>query len=148
METSLENLYVYQRIVPTWDVVACLGGAERGRGGGGRREGGEGREDLLFPLRFSIPLPFSFSAPAAQTRVVGVHRSPGAHNPDCATSACAHVTAFLRTSLLLERFWRRFWISLYSTNQSAKPTDLKMIFFCLLIKFSFPFWYLILRMRS
>ena len=96
MGTSLENLYVYQRIVPTWGVVACLGGVERGRGGGSEVRGGKlgsgkkggrlGREDLLFPFRFSLPLPFSFSAPAAQARVVGVHGSPGAHNPDCATS--------------------------------------------------------------
>ena len=56
--------------VPTWDVVACLGGVERGRGGEGRREGGR----------------LGIEGGSAQVRVVGVHRSPGAHNPDCATS--------------------------------------------------------------
>ena len=75
MGTSLENLYVFLRIVPTWDVVACLGGVERGRGGGSDVKGGElgsgkkgarlGREHLVFPFRFSLPLPVSFSAPAA-----------------------------------------------------------------------------------
>ena len=53
-------------------------------------------------------------------------------------------------------FWGRgtsvhrldFEYLLNSKNQSAKPTDLKIIFFCLIITFSFPFWYLILRMLS
>ena len=61
---------------------------------------------------------------------------------------CARVTAFSRTSLFLERFWREFWIFFNSTNPSARPTDLKLVFFCLLITFSFPFWYFILRMPS
>ena len=40
-------------------------------------------------------------------------------------------TAFSRTSLFLERFWRKFLVEylVSSTNRSAKPTDLKMIFF-------------------
>ena len=51
----------------------------------------------------------------------------------------ARVMAFLRNSLFLERFWREFLAEylLSSTNQSAKPTDLKMIFLCLLTTFSF-----------
>ena len=42
---------------------------------------------------------------------------------------CALVMALSRTSLFSERFWREFWISLNSTNQSAKPNDLKIIYF-------------------
>ena len=91
-----DQSYVYQRIAATFYVVACLGGVERGRGGGsevkgeelgsGKKGGRLGREDLLFPFRFTLPFPVSFSAPSAQARVVGVHRSLGAYNPDCATS--------------------------------------------------------------
>ena len=40
----------------------------------------------------------------------------------------AHVTTFSRTSLFLERFGAYFEYLLNSTNQSEKPTDLKMIF--------------------
>ena len=36
-------------------------------------------------------------------------------------------------------FGANFEYHLNSTNQSAKPTDLKIIIFCLVIKFSFPF---------
>jgi len=58
---------------------------------------------------------------------------------------CARVTALAWTNVFLERFSCKFLI--LQTSQ-PKPTDLKMIFFCLLQTFSFPFWYLILRMRS
>ena len=61
---------------------------------------------------------------------------------------CVRVAVCSRTSLFLERFWHEFWNLLNSTNQWANPTDPKMIFFCLIITFSFPFWYLILRMHS
>ena len=58
---------------------------------------------------------------------------------------CARVTAFSRTSLFLERFWLEFWISfIFQTSQQNLQTYRP----CLLITFSFPFWYLILRMRS
>ena len=50
---------------------------------------------------------------------------------------CAHVTAFSRTSLFLELFGASLEYYLNSTKQSAKPTDLTMIF-SLLIE-SFPF---------
>ena len=58
---------------------------------------------------------------------------------------CVRVTAFAWTSVFLERFWCTFLIR--QTSQ-PKPTDLKMIFFCLLQTFSFSFWYLILRTRT
>ena len=40
----------------------------------------------------------------------------------------ARVTAFSRTSLFLEGFCANFEYLLNSSNQSAKPTDLKIIF--------------------
>ena len=61
---------------------------------------------------------------------------------------CARVTAFSRTSLFLERFWREFWISFKFHKPVSKTYRPKNDIFCLLITFSFPFWYLILRMRS
>ena len=60
----------------------------------------------------------------------------------------ALVTAFSRTSLFLERFWGKFWISFKFHKPVSKTYKPKMIFFCLLILLSFPFWYLMLRMRS
>ena len=92
-----DQSYVYQRIAATLYVIACLGGVEGGRGGGSEVKGeelgsgkkGEGREIGEGGSPFSIslfpPLP-RFPAPSAQARVVGVHRSAGAYNPDCATS--------------------------------------------------------------
>ena len=92
-----DQSYVYQRIAATLYVVACLGGVEGGRGGGSEVKGeelgsgkkGEGREVGEGGSPFSIslfpPLP-RFPAPSAQARVVGVHRSAGAYNQDCATS--------------------------------------------------------------
>ena len=61
---------------------------------------------------------------------------------------CARVTAFSWTSLFLDSNDANLEYLLDSPNQSAKPKDLKMIFFCRLITFSLPFCYLILRMRS
>ena len=56
----------------------------------GRREGGWGRRISFFHFAFPSPPPAPavsfFSAPAAYARVLGVHRSPGAHNQDRATS--------------------------------------------------------------
>ena len=52
---------------------------------------------------------------------------------------CLRVAAFSWNSLFLERVGANFKYLLNSRKQSAKPTDLKMIFFCLLITFSFPF---------
>ena len=99
--------------VPTWDVVACLGGVERGRGGEGRREGGrlgiEGGSPFSIALFPPLPTPdlSFFSAPAAQVRLLVY---TGAQEPitRIVQLPCAHVTAFSRTSLLLERFWREF----------------------------------------
>ena len=41
---------------------------------------------------------------------------------------CACVTAFSHTSLFLERFLARILNLINSTNQSVKPTDLKITF--------------------
>ena len=41
---------------------------------------------------------------------------------------CTCVTAFSSTNQFLERFWRYSEYVLSPTYQSAKPTDLKMIF--------------------
>ena len=132
--------------VPTWDVVACLGGVERGRGGEGRREGGrlgiEGGSPFSISLFPPLPTPdlSFFSAPAAQVRVVGVHRSPGAHNPDCATSmrSCHGVLKekfIIRTALVqilnIFKFHK-------PVRKTYRPKN-EFFFFCLLIKFSFPF---------
>ena len=61
-------------------------------------------------------------------------RTTNAHQQEHITRSeqlpCVCVTAFSRISLFLERFWGEFGISFkQSINQSAKPTDLKMIFF-------------------
>ena len=50
---------------------------------------------------------------------------------------CAPATAFSRTTAFLERVWR--------VSKTCRPNKW---YFCLLITFSFPFWYHILRMRS
>ena len=42
---------------------------------------------------------------------------------------CARFTAFLRTSLFFNGFGANFEYLLNPTNRSAKPTDLKLIFF-------------------
>ena len=53
---------------------------------------------------------------------------------------CAHVTAFSRTSLFLERFWREFWISFKFHKPVSKTYRHKNNYiFCLLITFSFQF---------
>ena len=130
METSLENLYLYLHgmLQPAWEASKGVG-EEREEG----REGGWGsREDLLFPFRFSLPSPPptfpSFLRPPPRS---GLLVYTGAQEPitRIVQLPCAHVTAFWKTSLFLERLWCKFWISLNSTNQSGKPTDLKMIFF-------------------
>ena len=61
--------------------------------------------------------------------------------------SCACVTAFSRTSLFLERFWRKFWMYFKLHKPVCKSYRPKKCIFCLLIKFSFPFWYLMLPMR-
>ena len=63
----------------------------------------------------------------------------GAHNPERVTSVRLFYGVFTDQFV--------FRTVLNSTSHSAKPTGLKMIFFCLLITFSFPFLYLILRTR-
>ena len=114
-----DQSYVYQRIAATLYVVACLGGVEGGRGGGsevkgeelgsGKKGGRLGREDILFPFRFSLPFPVSRRPPPR----LGLWVYTGAQEPitRIVQLPCAHVTAFSRTSLLLERFWREFCIS-------------------------------------
>ena len=53
---------------------------------------------------------------------------------------CVRVTAFSRTSLLLERFWREFWISFKFHKPVSKTYRHKNNYiFCLLITFSFQF---------
>ena len=115
-----DQSYVYQRIAATLYVVACLGGVEGGRGGGSEVKGeelgsgkkGEGREvgegGSPFFISLFPPLP-RFPAPSAQARV-GLWVYTGAQEPitRIVQLPCAHVTAFSRTSLLLERFWREF----------------------------------------
>ena len=69
----------------------------------------------------------------------------GAHNVERATSM--YSTAFLQTSLFLERFWRQFRTSSRSqkpVSKTYRPTNDN---FCLLMTLRFPFWYLIFRMR-
>ena len=61
---------------------------------------------------------------------------------------CARVTAFSRTSLFLERFWRESWTSFKFLKPVSKTYRPKKDIFCLLVTFSFPFWYFILWMRS
>ena len=61
---------------------------------------------------------------------------------------CVRVTVFPRTSIFLEWFWHEFWISFKFHKPVSKTYRLKNDIFCLLLKFSFPFWYLVLRMRS
>ena len=46
---------------------------------------------------------------------------------------CARVTAFSRTSLFLERFWREFWISFKFHKPVSKTYRPKNDIFCLLI---------------
>ena len=79
-------------------------------------------------------------------------RSFNPHNQEPITWSeqlpCTRVTAFSRTSLFLERFWREFWISVKFHKPVSKTYRPKNDIFCLLITFSFLFWYLILRMRS
>ena len=130
--------------VPTWDVVACLGGVERGRGGEGRREGGrlgiEGGSPFSISLFPPLPTPdlSFFSAPAAQVRVVGVHRSPGAHNPDCATSMRSCHGVF--TDQFTFRTVMARILNIFKFHKPVRKTYRpKNDFFCLLIKFSFPF---------
>ena len=53
---------------------------------------------------------------------------------------CPRVTAFSRTSLFLERFWREFWISFKFHKPVSKTYRLKNYIFCLLVTFKFPFW--------
>ena len=60
----------------------------------------------------------------------------------------ARITAFSRTSLFLQRFWRELWISFKFHKPVSKTYRPKNDIFCLLITFNFPFWYLILRIRS
>ena len=60
----------------------------------------------------------------------------------------ACVTAFSRTSLFLERFWRESWTSFKFLKPVSKTYRPKKDIFCLLVTFSFPFWYFILWMRS
>ena len=62
--------------------------------------------------------------------------------------SCDRVTKFSRSSLFLEPFWREFWISFKFHKPASKTYRPKNDIFCLLITFSFPFWYFILRMRS
>ena len=61
---------------------------------------------------------------------------------------CARHTAFSWTSLFLERFWHKFWISFKLHKPNRKTYRFKNDIFCFLITFSFSFWYLILRMPS
>ena len=67
----------------------------------------------------------------------------GAHNQERATSIRS--CPFSRTSLFLEQFWREYRISLKFHKQVSKTYRPKNDIFCLLITFSFPFWYLILQ---
>ena len=70
---------------------------------------------------------------------------------------CAHLFVLINTDLseqlpctllFFRWFWSEFWISF----KFHKPVSLtyrpKNDMFCLLITFSFPFWYLILRLHS
>ena len=76
--------------------------------------------------------------------------SPGAHGHTARSDQlpCARVTAFSSTSLFLELFWCEFWISLKLNIPVSKTYRPENDIFSLLIRFSFPFWYLIRRMRS
>ena len=67
----------------------------------------------------------------------------GASNFDALVSG-----GFSRTSLFLERSWREFWISFKFHKPVSKTCKSKNDIFCLLKTCSFPFWYIILRMRS
>ena len=68
----------------------------------------------------------------------------GAHNPERATSMRSCHGGFHGPVNFLNDFGLNFQYLLNSTNESAKPTDLKNFFFCLLMRFSFFFGYLIL----
>ena len=57
---------------------------------------------------------------------------------------CACVMVFSRTSLFLECLWREFLISGKLHKPVSKTYRPRNDSFCLLITFSFPFWYLIL----
>ena len=144
-----DQSYVYQRIAATLYVVACLGGVEGGRGGGSEVKGeelgsgkkGEGREVGEGGSPFSIslfpPLP-RFPAPSAQARVVGVHRSAGAYNPDCATSM--HSCHGVFTDQFTFRTVLARILNIFKFHKPVRKTYRpKNDFFCLLIKFSFPF---------
>ena len=84
-----------------------------------------------------------FSAPAAWARVVGVHRSPGAHNPDCATSMRSCHGVF--TDQFTFRTFLARILNIFKFHKPVSKTYRPKNDFCLLITFSFPFWYPILR---
>ena len=65
--------------------------------------------------------------------------SLGAHDPERATSMRSCRGVFTDQFIFRTVLARILNIFLNSKNQSAKPTDLKMIFFFLLITFSCPF---------
>ena len=81
----LQLHYMLQRAWEASKGVGEEGAKLRERNWGvGRREGCWGGR-ISFSISLFPPLP-RFPAPSAQARVVGVHRSAGAYNPDCATS--------------------------------------------------------------
>ena len=71
-------------------------------------------------------------------------------NETCTRNPCTRVMAFLRISLFLERFWRKFRISFKShkTVKKKKAYRPQNDNLCLLMTLRFTFWYLILRMLS
>ena len=96
-------------------------------------------------LRIPFAPPSHFSKAAWSVRV-GKYRvrrvfstGSGAHNPERVTFVRPCHGVFTDQFFFLECFGVNFEYLLNSTNQSAKPTHLKRIFFCLLITFSFPF---------